>query len=115
MRKGCQRDSSHVVRFVRSFPGAALLTSGALFRREYAFVDRASLLNKAGPFEVTLRDKLHNFAHARSKTKIREKMLDQWLPATIGSGPPAWEVLCPSQVIFSEPLGLGETQASAGG
>ena len=75
MRKGCQRDSSHLVRFVRSFPGAALLTSGALFRREYAFVDRASLLNKAGPFEVTLRDKLYNFTHLLSRTENSRKML----------------------------------------
>jgi hypothetical protein len=32
-------------------------------RREYALVDRAGLLNKPGSFEVTLRDKLYNFAH----------------------------------------------------
>jgi hypothetical protein len=63
MRKGCQKDPPHVARFVRSFSGAALLTTGALFRREYALVDRAGLLDKAGPFEVTLRDKLHNFTH----------------------------------------------------
>jgi hypothetical protein len=65
------------MRFVRSFLGAALLTTGALFRREYALVDRAGLLDKAGPFEVTLRDKLHNFTHSLSEVENSRKMLDQ--------------------------------------
>ena len=42
-------------------------------------------------------------------------MLDRWLPPTAGSRPSALKVLCPSQVIFSEPLRLGETPASARG
>jgi len=71
-----QRDSQHVAQFVRSFPGAALLTTDALLRREYALVDRAGLLNKADPFEITLRDKLHNFTHSRSKVENSRKMLD---------------------------------------
>jgi hypothetical protein len=44
-----------------------LPASGALLRREYALIYRAGLLNKTGPFEVTLRDKLNNFADSLSK------------------------------------------------
>ena len=91
MRKGCHNEPPHVVRFVRSFPGAALLTSGVLFRGEYAFVDRASLLNMASPFEVTLRDKLHNFTHVRSKMKTREKCSIDGFQQQLVLGRPHWK------------------------
>ena len=40
------------------------------FGREYALVYRAGLPNKTGSFEVTLRDKLNNFAHLLSEAEI---------------------------------------------
>ena len=58
---------------VRSILGAALLAGGDLCR-EYALVYRVGRLNKSGPFEVTLRDKLNNFAHLLSpRQEIRRK------------------------------------------
>jgi hypothetical protein len=39
---------------------------GALLRRKYALIYRAGLLNKTGPLEITLPDKLNNFAHLLS-------------------------------------------------
>jgi hypothetical protein len=39
------------------------LQAGWPLRREDALIYRAGLLNKTGPVEVTLRDKLNNFAH----------------------------------------------------
>ncbi len=62
---------------VRSFLGAALLAGGALLRREYALVYRAGLPNKTGPFEVTLRDKLYDFAHLLSKAGNLEEIFRQ--------------------------------------
>ena len=43
------------------------LQAGGTLRREDALVYRAGLLNKTGPVEVTLRDKLNNFAHLLTK------------------------------------------------
>jgi hypothetical protein len=43
------------------------------FGREYALIYRAGLLNKTGSFEVTLRDKLYNFAHWLSEVEIGRK------------------------------------------
>jgi hypothetical protein len=52
--------------------GAALQAGGTL-RREDALVYRAGFLNKTGPFEVTLRDKLNDFAHLLTKVGNSEK------------------------------------------
>ena len=43
------------------------LQAGGTLRREDALVYRASLSNKTNPFEITLQDKLNDFAHVRSK------------------------------------------------
>ena len=45
----------------------------ATLRREDALVDRAGFLNKTRPVEVTLRDKLNNFAHLLTKVGNSEK------------------------------------------
>ena len=53
-------------------PKSAVVTVSS-FGREYALVYRAGLLNKTGSFEVTLRDKLNNFAHLLSEAEIGRK------------------------------------------
>jgi len=53
--------------------GVPLQTGGTL-RRKDALVYRAGLLNKTGPVEVTLRDKLNNFAHLLTKVRNSEKI-----------------------------------------
>ena len=50
----------------RSFLGVALLADG-ISRREYAFIDRASLSDETGPLKLGFRNKSYNFAHVRSK------------------------------------------------
>src|SRR6516162_4562175 len=52
------------------------------FGREYALVYRAGLLNKTGSFEVTLRDKLNNFAHLLSEAEIGRKYSAKLLACT---------------------------------
>ena len=59
------------------FPGAPLQAGGSLLRREYAFVYRAGFLNKTGPVEVTLRDKLYNFAHLLTAAGNSEEIFRQ--------------------------------------
>jgi len=54
---------SVATRNIRSLLGSPVQADGSLFGREYALVYRARLLNKTSPVEVTLRDKLYNFAH----------------------------------------------------
>jgi hypothetical protein len=54
---------------VRSFLRARCSPARPFFRREYALVYRAGLLNKTGSFEVTLRDKSNNVAHLLSKAE----------------------------------------------
>ena len=49
------------------------------FGREYALVYRAGLLNKTGSFEVTLRDKLYNFAHLLSEAENWEEIFRQYV------------------------------------
>jgi hypothetical protein len=49
------------------------LQAGGTLRREDALVYRAGLLNKSGPVEVTLRDKLNNFAHLLTKVRNSEE------------------------------------------
>jgi hypothetical protein len=61
---------------VRSFLGHAARWR-ALLRREYALIYRAGLLDKKGPFEVMLRDKLNNFAHLLSKAGNSEEIFRQ--------------------------------------
>ena len=51
----------------------ARLAGGGRLRREDTLVYRAGLLNKTGPVEVTLRDKLNNFAHLLTKVGNSEK------------------------------------------
>ena len=64
------KDISSLVR------GDALQASGT-FAREDALVYRAGLLNKTGPLEVTLRDKLNNFAHLLTKVGNSEEIFLQ--------------------------------------
>jgi hypothetical protein len=49
---------------MKTVPG---LQAGGALRREDALVYRASLSNETNAFEITLRDKLNDFAHVRSK------------------------------------------------
>jgi hypothetical protein len=87
---------------VRSFLGHAARWR-ALLRREYALIYRAGLLDKKGPFEVMLRDKLNNFAHLLSKAGNSEEIFRQWPPAsaTVGFMSSALGDLRPSsQVVF---------------
>jgi hypothetical protein len=60
-----------------SFFGAPGQAGGSLLRREYALIYRAGLLNKTGPVEVTLRDKLHNFAHLLTTAGNSEEIFRQ--------------------------------------
>jgi hypothetical protein len=62
---------------IHSFLGAALQAGGSLLRREYALVYRARLLNKKGPVEVPLRDKLYNFAHLLTTAGNSEEIFRQ--------------------------------------
>jgi len=50
--------------------------AGGLLRREDALVYRAGLLNKTGPVEVRLRDKLNNFAHLLILPDIANRATD---------------------------------------
>jgi len=50
------------------------LQTGETLRRKDALVYRAGLLNKTGAVEVTLRDKLNNFAHLLTKVRNLEKI-----------------------------------------
>jgi hypothetical protein len=65
--------SEHVKKSVRGDP----LQAGGTLRREDALVYRAGLLNKTGPVEVTLRDKLNNFAHLLTKAGKSEEIFRQ--------------------------------------
>ena len=65
--------SEHVKKSVRGDP----LQAGGTLRREDALVYRAGLLNKTGPVEVTLRDKLNNFAHLLTKVGKSEEIFRQ--------------------------------------
>jgi hypothetical protein len=58
--------SGHVKEISSRVRGNPLKAGGPL-RREDALIYRAGLLNKTGPVEVTLRDKLNNFAHLLTK------------------------------------------------
>jgi hypothetical protein len=49
------------------------LQAGGILRREDALVYRAGFLNKTRPVEVTLRDKLNDFAHLLTKVGNSEK------------------------------------------
>lgn len=51
----------------------------ALLRREYALIYCVGLLNKTGPFEVTLRDKLNNFSHLLSNQTLRKHLASNCL------------------------------------
>ena len=53
------------------------LQAGGTLGREDALVYRAGLLNKSGPLEVTLRDKLNNFAHLLTKVGNSEEIFLQ--------------------------------------
>jgi hypothetical protein len=53
----------------------------ALLRREYALIYCMGLLNKTGPFEVTLRDKLNNFSHLLSNQTLRKYLASNCLSA----------------------------------
>ncbi len=53
------------------------LQAGWTLRREDALVYRAGLLNKTGPLEVTLRDKLNDFAHLLTKVRNSEEIFLQ--------------------------------------
>jgi hypothetical protein len=71
---------------IHSFLWAPLQAGGSLLRREYALVYRAGLLNKTGPVEVALRNKLCNFAHLLTTVGNSEEIFRQQspVPATIG-------------------------------
>jgi hypothetical protein len=43
-----------------------------ILRREYALIYRTGLLNKTGPFEVTLRDELNDFADLHRSRTLRD-------------------------------------------
>jgi hypothetical protein len=49
------------------------LQAGGILRREDALVYRAGFLNKTRPVEITLRDKLNDFAHSLTKVGNSEK------------------------------------------
>ncbi len=53
------------------------LQAGGTLAREDALVYRAGLLNKTRPLEVTLRDKLNNFAHLLTKVRNSEEIFLQ--------------------------------------
>jgi len=59
---------------MKTIPG---LQAGGGLRREDALVYRASLLNETNAFEITLRDKLNDFAHVRSKAGNSERCHDE--------------------------------------
>jgi hypothetical protein len=76
------------------------LQAGGTLRREDALVYRSGLLNKTGPVEVTLRDKLNNFAHLFTKVEIRRKYSAyNTAPSTIGFRFSALEDQRPSLVV----------------
>jgi len=58
---------------ISSRVGGAPLQAGGTLRREDALVYRAGFLNKTRPVEVTLRDKLNDFAHLLTKVGNSEK------------------------------------------
>jgi hypothetical protein len=60
-------------REISSRVGGAPLQAGGTLRGEDALVDRAGFLNKTRPVEVTLRDKLNDFAHLLTKVGNSEK------------------------------------------
>jgi hypothetical protein len=68
--------SEHVKEISSRVRGNPLKAGGTL-RREDALIYRAGLLNKTGPFEVTLRDKLNNFAHLLTKVGGSEEIFRQ--------------------------------------
>ena len=68
--------SEHVKEISSRVRGDPLQAGGTL-RREDALVDRAGLLNKTDPVEVTLRDKLNNFAHLLTKVGKSEEIFRQ--------------------------------------
>jgi len=105
------------LRPTRSFLGAPLQAGGSLLRREYALVYRARLLNKTGPVEVMLWDKLYDFAHLLSNAGNSEEIFrrSSSASATGGFRSYALEDLRRSQVVFSGRLGPCEKPASLGG
>ena len=68
--------SEHVKEISSRVRGDPLQAGGTL-RREDALVYRAGLLNKTGPLEVTLRDKLNDFAHLLTKVRNSEEIFLQ--------------------------------------
>jgi len=67
-REECRHERNQ---FTGSWGPAA---NGETLRRKDALVYRAGLLNKTGAVEVTLRDKLNNFAHLLTKVRNSEKI-----------------------------------------
>src|SRR5260370_23233565 len=63
----------------------------------------AGFLNKTGPFEVPLRDKLNNFAHLLTKAGSSEELYRQ--SATVSFRSSAQKTYARSQVVFSGRLG----------
>ena len=68
--------SEHVKEISSRVRGDPLQAVGPLGRKN-ALVYRAGLLNKTGPFEVPLRDKLNNFAHLLTKVGKSEEIFRQ--------------------------------------
>ena len=65
------------VKGISSLVRGDALQAGGTLAREDALVYRAGLLNKTRPLEVTLRDKLNNFAHLLTKVGNSEEILLQ--------------------------------------
>jgi hypothetical protein len=107
--------SEHVKEISSRIRGDPLQAGGTL-RREDALVYRAGLLNKTGPVEVTLRDKLNNFAHfAHQGWRFGGNIPPMTASGTAGFRSSALEDLRPSQVVFSGRLGRCEKLTSLGG
>jgi hypothetical protein len=57
------------------------LQAGGVLRREDALVYRASLSNETNAFEITLRDKLNDFAHGAPRQEIRDDVMTNIMPS----------------------------------
>jgi hypothetical protein len=80
---------------------------GGLFRREDALVYRAGFLNKTGPVEVTLRDKLNNFAHfALQGWKFGGDFPPMNASASNSLGLPRWKTFEPQLNAFTSAVAI---------